>query len=282
MFKHKFTFNSLLATSLLCILCISCQNEDLDQNDVNQEQTLTKEAKATLSYLTDHGYSREDLSPNSESRTFDVGDISIPFSLKANLDKNRVTEEEEEGVQSKNQWYYVGSGVYYSNSRNIEYYIERNFPRRFEYEVSWAAYHWSRVSPNINFRRTYTRSRADILIGSWYSTSDRAWARAALPSGNGNVGSWMSMNTAKDFDGNGSAANMALFIHEFGHNLGYLHSDQYEGGLIPGTRGAAYHQRNNCGSVMKSSVYTCNWRISATPGWTYDDRIAIDWAYDIY
>ncbi len=278
MLQHKFKLILFLTTVLLCY---GCQNEDLDQEGLIQEgQTLTKEAKATLEFLKEQGYSTNDLTPNFDSKTFIYGgDIAFPFELKGNLDKSQLKKV---GTDEKNQWYRVGNGVYYSNSRDITYYIERNFPRQFEYEFSWAAYHWSRASPNINIRRTYTRSQADILVGTWYSTSDRAWARAALPSGRGNVGSWLNINTAKDHEGSSSESTMALLIHELGHNLGYLHSDQTEGDFIPGTRGPGYHAANNCGSVMKSSVYVCNWRISSTPGWSSDDRRAIDWAYDLY
>ncbi|MDY8137932.1 hypothetical protein [Aquimarina sp. 2201CG5-10] len=277
MIRHKFKLSLFLVTTLLYV---SCQNEDLQESVDPVEQTLTKKAEATLDFLIEQGYSVHDLKPDFESETFIFGDdIAFPFELKGNLDKNKPNEET---TDQRNQWYYVGNGVYYSNSRNINYYIERNFPRSLEYEFSWAAYHWSRVSPNINIRRTYTRSSADILVGAWYSTSDRAWARAALPSGNGNVGSWLNVNTAKDHEGSSSESTMALLIHELGHNLGYLHSDQTEGGRIPGTNGPGYHAANNCGSVMKSSVYVCNWRISSNPGWSYDDRTAINWAYGLY
>ncbi len=277
MLTHKFKLSIFLTTILLCA---SCQNEDLDQDNVNQvEYSLSKEARATLTYLIEQGYSEESLKPDFSNETFIYGDdIAFSFNYKGNLDKN---QPKEGSVEGKNQWYRVGNGVYYSNSRDITYYIERNFPRRFEYEFSWAAYHWSRISPNINIRRTYTRSQADILVGTWYQTNTAAWARAALPDGRGNVGSWLNINTAKDHEGSSSESTMALLIHELGHNLGYLHSDQTEGELIPGTRGASYHQANNCGSVMKSSVYVCNWRLSTNAGWSSDDRNAIKWAYGL-
>ncbi|WP_299438417.1 hypothetical protein [uncultured Aquimarina sp.] len=274
MLQHKFKLILVLVTVLLSF---SCQNEDLNQEDLYQEeQALSKEAKSTLDFLVEQGYSSENLTPDFEQKSFIYGDdMAFPFELKGNLDKNRPTD-------AKNQWYRIGNGVYYSNSRDITYYIERNFPRQFEYEFSWAAYHWSRISPNINIRRTYTRSQADILVGAWYQTNTNAWARAALPDGRGNVGSWLNINTAKDHEGSSGESTMALLIHELGHNLGYLHSDQTEGELIPGTRGASYHRANNCGSVMKSSVYVCNWRLSSTPGWSSDDRRAINWGYRLY
>ena len=272
MLTHKFKLSIFLATILLCI---SCQNDGLDQEGLNQEkQSLSKEATATLDYLIEKGFSEEDLTPNFKDEGFMHGDIVIPFTLKGNIDKNR---PKKGNVQEKNQWYYNGNGVYYSNSRDIRYYLESSFPTNLEYALSWAAYHWSISSANINFSRTYNRSSADILIGTWYNSNEVAWARAALPDGGGNVGSWMRVNTAKNHAGGEST--MALLIHEFGHNLGYLHSDQYGGGQIPGTNGPSYHQNNNCGSVMKSAVYTCNWRFSTPSGWSSDDRTSITWAY---
>ncbi len=278
MLQHKFKFKLFLATILLCV---SCQKEELNSEDLEQQkQELTKEAKATLEYLTEKGFNIYDLTPNFERKTFVYqGDIDIPFDLKFNIDESNLDEEDS---QLKNQWFFGGSGVYYSNSRDITYYVENNFPNYLVNSLGWATYHWSRVSPNINYRRTYNRNSADILVGAYYNSNDGAWARAAIPSGNGNVGSWVSVNTAQPLNTASPETTMTLLIHEFGHNLGYYHSDSNDGGRIPGTRDATYHRNNNCGSIMKSSVFVCGWRVSATPRWTYDDRIAIDWAYELY
>ncbi|WP_106792812.1 hypothetical protein [Aquimarina sp. Aq78] len=272
MLTHKFKLSIFLTTILLCV---SCQNDGLDQEDLNQEERpLSKEATATLDYLIERGFSKEDLIPNFKDEAFMQGDMMIPFALKSNRDAN---PPKKGSIQEKNRWFFGGVGVYYSNSRDIRYYVENNYPRNLEYALSWAAWHWSVSSRNINISRTYNRSSADILVGSWYNSNEGAWARALLPDGRGNVGSWMRVNTAKPHPGDEST--MALLIHELGHNIGYHHSDQTYGGHIPGTNGVAYHQSNNCGSVMKSSIYTCNWRFSSTPGWSRDDRTAITWAY---
>ncbi len=277
MYKHKFQLSLVLVTILLCY---SCQNEDLDQGDVNlDEKSLSKDARETKAFLMEQGYSDEDLIVDHERKSFVVGDAHYSFSLFKNIKKSKLNQPQE---GEKNQWFFGGYGVYYSNSRDITYYYENNFPGYLEYAFSWATYHWSSVSPNINYRRTYDRNTADILVSSYYDSGDRAWARAQLPSGLGNVGSWVSVNTYQPIDDASDITRMTLFIHELGHNLGYHHSDGTLGGLIPGTRGAAYHAANDCGSIMKSSVYNCGWRLSSNAAWTYDDWISIHWAYGLY
>ena len=72
-------------------------------------------------------------------------------------------------------------------------------------------------------------------------------------------------------------------LHELGHTLGFQHSDQNLGIRIPGTRDIRYHDANDCGSIMKSSVYNCNWRFgSSRAAWTPDDWTSIGWAYRLY
>ena len=74
---------------------------------------------------------------------------------------------------------------------------------------------------------------------------------------------------------------MALLMHELGHNLGFLHSDQTAGYNIPGTADAAWHSRNTCGSIMRSSVFTCGWRTSGRSAWSTSDWRAVGWDYKI-
>ena len=98
-----------------------------------------------------------------------------------------------------------------------------------------------------------------------------------------NSGSWVKINTARALATTNETTKMTLMIHELGHILGFEHSNQTRGQLIPGTNGASYHENNTCESIMRSSVYNCNWQSgSSVAGWSRDDKIAINWAYDLY
>lgn len=249
----------------------SCSNEETE----TLTQKLTPEAQKTFDYLVQ----TEDYNPdllkvdyNTKSFIYD-NDASLAFGIEKNI-KNQLA--------GKNQW--IGnSRILYENSRNITYYYEHNFPSQYAYAFSWATYHWSRVSPNINFRQTSNRNSARVLIGSYYDANDSAWARAELPKRDGYTGSWVKINLARALTTNNETTKMTLMIHELGHILGFEHSNQTRGVLIPGTNGASYHENNTCGSIMRSSIYNCNWQSgSAVAGWSRDDKTAINWAYDLY
>ncbi len=273
-------FNSKIKTGLFLaiLLCMSCQSENLYEEPENEvKMTLPEDAMATLNFLKDQGYLEEDLEPDLAREAFIYAeDMAIPFGLKPNLDKN-VPDDAQ-----KNQWYLSLYGVFYVNSRNITYYIDYDFPSEYILEFAWAAYHWSKVSPNININRTYSRYSADIVLGAYYNENTGAYATAALPSGNGNVGSWMQINVAKDHEALSAESRMTLMIHELGHNLSFLHSNQVEGIRIPGTSDAAFHQAYTCGSIMRSSVYVCGWQLSPWSQWSSDDWRSIGWSYGVY
>ncbi len=266
MLKNK--LNYLLIT--LMAISISCQNES-----VNEEQPeLPANAQATLNYLTKTmGYDESDFVVNLESEEFLQGDMGISFDLVKNLEESGLASESS----GKNQW--LNMAVTYNNTKSIYYYMESNFPQNYKTPFSWAAWHWTVKSSNISIRRTYTKSQADIVLSTFDDSNTGAYARAGGPTGNGNVGTYLNINVDKDHVSLSNADRMVLMIHELGHNLGFHHSDVTAGTHIPGTNNAAYHQNNNCGSIMKSSVYTCGWTLSATPQWTKDDTAAIEWAY---
>ncbi len=287
MFKHKFTFKTLLATPLLCLALIGCQNEELSTGGPD----IPEEALETFNYLVEfEGYSPDKFTVDQTTKSLIYNqDIAIDFNTRANM-LNAEQEAQDDEIVSKNQWM-GSSGVLYSNSRNITYYFEQgnpnrdfDFPDEYKSAFGWAAYHWSRVSPNINFRRVYSRRDAQISLSGWTDRNDRAWARAQLPKRDGNVGAWVAVNRANALPTNPSeTTKMTLMIHELGHSLGFQHSDQNFGNRIPGTRDYRYHAANNCGSIMKSSVYNCSWRSgSSSSAWTSDDWTSIHWAYRLY
>ncbi len=269
MLKHKLKF--LLVS--LSVISISCQKDNLDENT----QELPANAVETLNYLTETlGYNKSDFVVNLESEEFFQGDMGISFNYASNIKKSDQTNNSD-GVVAKNQWMNVYTS--YSNTKNIYYYMESDFPQNYRTPFAWAAWHWTAISTNIGMRRTYTKSQADIVLSTFNDSTTGAFARAGGPTGNGNVGTYVNINTAKNHSSTSSADKMALMIHELGHTLGFHHSDVNLGMHIPGTNNTTYHTNNNCGSIMKSSIYTCGWTLSTNAQWTNDDKIAIEWAY---
>ncbi len=266
MLKHKLKFLLIF----ILIVSVSCQKENVDE----EIQELPANALSTLKYLTENlGYDESDFEVNLDSQEFINGDFGISFKLSDNINKSGTAN----GIQAKNQW--IGQPVYYSNSKSIYYYMESDFPQNYRTPFAWAAWHWTAVSTNISIRRTYTKSQADVVLSTFDDSTTGAYARAGGPTGDGNVGTYLNINIAKNHTSSSSADKMVLMLHELGHTLGFHHSDVTTGNHIVGTNNATYHTNNNCGSIMRSSVYTCGWTLSATAQWTVDDGKAIDWAY---
>ncbi|MEW7277537.1 M57 family metalloprotease [Aquimarina sp. 2201CG1-2-11] len=267
MFNHRLKF--LLVISIMTL--ISCEKESLNDEPFG----LPDNAQETLDYLTEIlGYDENDIQTDIDSEEFFVGDMGISFNYVQNRSLARTSSN---GLEAKNQW--IGQDVSHSHSRDITYFMEADFPQAYRSPFSWAAWHWSSVSANISIRSTNTRANADVILSTFNDNNTGAFARAGGPSGNGNVGNYLNINVAKNHNNTSDADKMALMLHELGHTLGFHHSDVTSGTHIPGTNNAAYHASNDCGSIMKSSVYTCGWTLSATARWTADDRTAITWAY---
>ncbi|WP_298779385.1 M57 family metalloprotease [uncultured Polaribacter sp.] len=264
----------LITLVLLCTFIQSCNHED---SSLIEEVKLTDEAQKTFNYLVEV----ENYDPNSLKVDYDTNsffyedDIAISFGVEEYQEERQASIKGSNNESARNRWF--GGTVYYSNSRNITYYVNSNFPSNYNSALYYAIRHWNAASRNINFTKVNNSKQADIVIGGYYNSRDNAWARAEIPTGNGNVGSWLSVNSNY---GNSANLNtkMVLLIHELGHNLGFEHSDSTRGDYISSTGGATYHTNNTCASIMRSSMYVCDWRTDYS-GWSLADRRAIHNTY---
>jgi hypothetical protein len=259
-----------LSLSVLALgLLLSCQNESVDST-IDQENVLSESAKLTLEHLKKKGYSSDDLKPDFRLGGFISDDVVFPFDLYQNLSKSKLLE------QSKNQLYRLGVELGQSNSAT--YYIGSDFPEVYVEAMRWASLYWSISSPNIDIQRTSNRDEADIICGVYNDPNSSSQARAAYPNGSGNVGSYLRINTGVSASSS-LRSRTVLMMHELGHNLGYLHANRSEGNNIPNTETPEFHQNNRCGSIMRSSVSSCNWQLDGVKNWSEYDRIAIEAVY---
>ncbi len=107
---------------------------------------------------------------------------------------------------------------------------------------------------------TQAEANINVFMGAYDAAN---WvARATLPTGNGS--GYLEINPRF----NDMAANQKLFAmaHEMGHNIGFWHTDQTTGTLIPGT------PVTDANSVMNSFVLPWN-------GFTNYDIIAVRYLY---
>ena len=120
--------------------------------------------------------------------------------------------------------------------------------------------HWSGIS-NSYVRLTETTGAADISVGVTCTSSNVA-AYASFPSG-GNPGSTIYVNSCFAY-ATSHAQKLHNMVHEFGHTLGFRHSNYVQMGESAGTEGAVHVPNtptsgNDPGSVMNGGTALNSW-----------------------
>lgn len=124
---------------------------------------------------------------------------------------------------------------------------------------------WNRLpSTKIKIIEVDDINDADIEVKVHYDSNSSTVAWAYYPHSNTNVGSTISINTA--FNYYNDSIKLNTMIHEFGHTLGFLHTNQNEGIDIPCT------PNDDFNSVMHSNTHL--WY-----GFTGGDKIAFQSIY---
>lgn len=203
-------------------LLFSCKKEET----VTKPQVAEGEIASLTSYLTNQGFKAEDIQ-------FKDGNFIVQNDILISQEDVAVRMKEgDSDVPQTEQWrnqYRVN--VNYNN--NIKIYIEPSVPAAWKTAVKGAVANWNAVTNTrlaMSIVTTKSAAHTRIFMGS----EDANWvARAVLPASNGKPGTTVEINSKF----NSMAASQKLFAitHEFGHTVGYLHTDQTNGIFIPGT-----------------------------------------------
>jgi predicted Zn-dependent protease len=237
-------------------LLFSCKKEET----ITKPQAAEGEIASLTSYLTDQGFKAEDI-------LFKDGNFIIHDDILISREDltARVKDKSNSDVPQTEQWrspYRVN--VNYNN--NIKIYIEPSVPAAWKTAVKGAVANWNAVtSTRLAMSIVTTKSEAHTRI--FMGSEDANWvARAVLPTSSGKPGTTVEINSHF----NSMAASQKLFAitHEFGHTVGYLHTDQTNGIFISGTPAV------DAKSVMNSYVL-------AWAGFTAGDIKAIRLIYPL-
>ena len=153
-----------------------------------------------------------------------------------------------------------------TKASNIRIYVDGSVPSVWHSAIDGAISNWNSTGSNIYMTRVYTSTTTttstntvtnpikgkgknrdnststttttttapayDILITTNYEASSTI-ATAYYPNSTGNPGHMVTINTYH----NGLADSYKLFAitHEFGHNIGFTHTDGTYGNIVPGT-----------------------------------------------
>jgi hypothetical protein len=231
-----------LLALLVSMFLFSCSK----QNDAPAPNKADEQLESLIAYLEGQGFDREKIVQKGDLFIID-SDIVIS---KADLE-SRVADASKPETEHRRGPYLV-SNTYNSN---IRVYIDPAVPAAWVTATTGALANWNNItSTRLGFTRVTSASQADIRVFMGFENA--SWiARAYLPASNGRPGVSVEINS----NYNSLPATQKLFAitHELGHNIGFYHTNQTTGTLIPGT------PTTDANSVMNSFVLNWNGFTSA-------------------
>lgn len=173
------------------------------------------------------------------------------------LDPENLPDPDKKGQLSGN---YTVDTTY---SKNIKVFVRSTVPDIWRAQISNTFAAWNAVHANLQFSEVTRENDANIYVDTVYQASNMI-AYAYLPTSSRLPGSSVHINMYH----NGLADGYKLFalVHEFGHTIGFMHTDQGQGIQIPGT------PTTDASSVM--NAYVAPWN-----GLSYYDSVATRYLY---
>jgi hypothetical protein len=264
---------------ILLLLAQSCKKSDVKPEDTISSQEL-QQLKTFISSAT--GSSLASVEYNTSKKYFLAGkDILISLSDARTRLKN--TEISTPGVNGGNQRVYSFT-VSRSNVSNISIYADSQVPADWLSALDQAIANWNSTNSYVYMKRvtatttTTTSGKGkkkttvtttaippyNILVTTLYDASTSMVAQAYLPYSTGTTGNEVDINTYYNYLS--SSYKAFALTHELGHSIGFTHTDQTYGNLIPGT------PVTDANSVMNSIVLPWS-------GFTPYDLVAVTTIY---
>jgi hypothetical protein len=253
-----FSFAAKLVLISFLTVIYSCDS-DRENAGLVQDPALAGHIKF-LSEST--GYSKDLIVFDKNNNRFIIDqDVVISKAAVEDYMAGKHLSRNESGRVEQRRYTYLVSDAYVYN---IKYFLETSVPNEWKPSITQAIAEWNAVGgAKVRLSEVTTASQANIRVNSMYDTQN--WvARAELPYSDGSPGHVLTINTR--FNTMSSGEKLFAMVHEMGHNIGFLHTNQTDGTLIPGT------PETDPNSVMNSFVLPWN-------GFTNYDRVALRQLY---
>lgn len=237
---------------ILLVAFFSCERDE-PMISKGHQQGLEKH----LQFLEESGFDRKTIVYSEKTDEFTIDNDLLISRLAV---EDYMKRENLRGRTEQRRWQYLLTDTY---ATNFKYAIPSNIPSSWRTAIQQAIGQWNSVG-GTKLRMSEVTSGANITVTISYDAVNNWVARASMPLSNGAPGPTLEINSYH----NNMEAGQKLFamVHEMGHNIGLLHTNQTEGALIPGT------PTTDANSVMNSFVLPWN-------GFTEYDRIAVRTLY---
>lgn len=218
--------------STFLLILIGCQNDKLDNVDKVTEQDNAIQQALTI--IEDKGFNIENYKIKNHNIIIE-GDIAFDYK-KINQQQNVL--KTIKGKHRRHNWAIVGDEYL----RDITVYIKPEVHTDWRIAARDAMAKWNEVNSHVFIREVFTSS-ADIEIRVESDNDTGVAATGQYPFNliydTAAPGSWVEINDKwyKYYSSN-SDEKRAVIMHEFGHNMGFEHTNNGGGSHIPGTPGA--------------------------------------------
>ena len=234
--------DSMLFLAVVLLLLASCAKKSVAPDEATGQENTEEIA----SYLASQGFDQQQIVFENDRVIVEKDIIFTLPELQQRIASWKSTQTE----QRRNT--YIVSNSYNSN---ITIYIDPAVPSNWRTAIQGAVNNWNAVpSSRLGMSIVTSQSGAHCRVFMGFESAN--WiARAYLPASNGRPGVSVEINS----NYNSLAASQKLFAitHEFGHTIGFHHTNQTSGIHISGT------PTSDPNSVMNSFVLPWNGFTSA-------------------
>jgi len=252
--KKTHIYSTVLA--LLVIFFSACSQKDKELKDTSPADNTAE----MTSYLVSQGFDAQKIVYEKDRVVVESDIIMTIPELKARVEqwkKDGATGPQTE--QRRNT--YIVSNTY---NTNVRFYIESSVPAAWRTAIQGAVNNWNAVN-GTRLGMSIITSPSGVYTRIFMGFESANWiARAYLPASNGRPGVSVEINS--NFNSLPASQKLFAITHEFGHTIGFHHTNQTSGTHIPGTPTV------DANSVMNSFVL--NWA-----GFTAGDVLATQILY---
>ncbi|MBA2746788.1 MAG: hypothetical protein H0U44_11230 [Flavisolibacter sp.] len=243
---------SLFFVGILVLGFTSCKKADLVQEETISEEKIT----ALSSFIAmSTGVKDAKITYDRQAKTFAVdkdGRISLA-DAELRFNNYQPGGTQANGTQQRSYMYTLTR----TSASLINIYVEPSVPADWVAAIDQSISNWNSTISLVTMKRvtatttttttggkgkkntgsttttTTTLPSYHIKVTSYYDASTSTVAWAYLPSFSGNVGPEVSINTKYNYLN--AAYKTFTMTHEFGHSIGFTHTDGSYGNLVPGT-----------------------------------------------